>query len=44
MILVENDWEFGILYIIALALLPFSEYVSIAGTVAVFLSMSYLKK
>ncbi|MBS3053668.1 MAG: hypothetical protein J4469_04140 [Candidatus Aenigmarchaeota archaeon] len=44
MILVENDWEFGILYIIALALLPFSQYVSIAGIVAVFLAMNYLKK
>jgi len=44
MILVENDWEFGLLFITGLALLPFSQYVSIAGIVAVFLAMNYLKK
>lgn len=40
----ENDWEFGFLFITGLALLPFSEYISIAGMVAAFLAMSYLKK
>lgn len=40
----EEDWEFGVLFIVALLLLPFSEYASIAGIVAASLLMQYLKK
>lgn len=39
-----EDSEFGVLFITALALLPFGEWISIAGVVAVFLLLSYLKK
>lgn len=40
----QEDWEFGALFIAALALLPFGEYASIIGMVAVFALISYLKK
>lgn len=39
----EEDWEFGMIFIVALLLLPFSEYASIIGMVAALILMS-LKK
>lgn len=40
----EDDWEFGLLLIIVLLLLPFGEIASIIGMVAAFLLINYLKK
>lgn len=40
----EEDWEFGLLFIAALLLLPFGELASILGIIAVFIVLTYLKK